>query len=109
MSCSFRSRNRSASAAARIFSTAPGPSAQNSWRPTFNVLTCGPTACAQRVAVARSPVSNATAIGLDILVLQPFVLGEHVDLVDITDDRVLVELILQLVAQRVGRLGNDDL
>src|SRR3954454_1370027 len=63
MSCSFRSRKSSRSAAARIFSTALGPSWQNSCSPTFTARTDGATAVAQAVAVARSEVSSATAIG----------------------------------------------
>src|SRR3954454_15568708 len=63
MSCSLRSRNSSTSPAARIFSTAAGPSWQNSSRPTLTVETCGATAAVQPTATARSAVSRATAIG----------------------------------------------
>src|SRR5436309_160041 len=63
MSWSLRSRNSSTSAVARTFSTAPGPSWQNSCRPTLTARTVVATAAVHAVATPTSDVSRATAIG----------------------------------------------
>src|SRR4051794_10085677 len=100
MSCSFRSRKTSTSAAARIFSTAPGPSWENSSSPTLTVLTCGATAAVQPTATARSAVSRATAIGARSAVTGGGLLEGDAARNGGIDGR--------LVAGRVGRLRHGE-
>src|SRR4051812_37781026 len=78
MSCSLRSRKRSTSPAARIFSTAAGPSWQNSSSPTLTVDTCGATAAVHPTATARSAVSSATAMGARSVVMSGLLEGDDV-------------------------------